>query len=199
MDIIKQVAGYCTKLLSLSKCKNLPFHNLIHTQEVVENVLFLCDQLKVNKHERMIVLLAAWFHDTGFSETYKGHEEVSKRIAKEFLSDSKLVVLETIDAVCMCINATKMPQNPSNQLAAILCDADILHISNAHFFYRKLLLRREWELYCDKKVDDLTWHQLNLDFLQTQHFKTSYGKDALEIEKQKNIVKVKNILCYYGV
>lgn len=194
--IINNVAEYCTDLLSNSSCNKLPFHNLQHTIEVVQNVKYLCVAMNINQQETDMLIIAAWFHDTGFSVTYKGHEEESKLIATAFLKNQE-VNIDFIDKICNCIDATKMPQCPASKLAQILCDADVFHISNSHFFYRKLLLRREWELFCDNKVSDLEWHKLNLDFLKKHHFKTTYGKKTLTTGKQENILKVEIILEYY--
>lgn len=193
---IKNVAAYCTDLLTSSKCAALPFHNLQHTKEVVQNVKYLCAAMDVNEEVTAILVIAAWFHDTGFSVTYKGHEDESKVIAGRFLKQQEMG-MEIIDKVCICIDATKMPQCPTTEIAEILCDADIFHISNSHFFYRKLLLRREWEVFCDSKVTDLEWHKLNLEFLKKHHFRTVYGKEILEQGKQENIGKVAQILRYY--
>lgn len=194
--MIKGVATYCTDLLTTSKCKELPFHNLQHTKEVVQNAKYLCAAMDINEKDSEILLVAAWFHDTGFSKTYKGHEDESKVIAQAFLKEQK-VDNDFIEKVLNCIDATKMPQCPTTALAEVLCDADIFHISNSHFFYRKLLLRREWEVFCDNKVTDLEWHKLNLEFLKKHHFRTVYGKDILEQGKQENLHKVKQILEFY--
>lgn len=174
----------------------LPFHNLQHTIEVVQNVKYLCAITNVNQHETNILIIAAWFHDTGFSIAYKGHEEKSKLIATKFLKTLK-ISSDYIENVCNCIEATKMPQNPTTEVAKLLCDADVFHISNSHFFYRKLLLRREWEMFCDYKLDDLEWHKLNLGFLKNHQFSTAYGKKILEKGKQENIQKVESILNSY--
>lgn len=194
--MIKSVSQYCSNLLTTSKCKELPFHNLLHTKEVVQNVTYLCAAMDVDEQDTKALLVAAWFHDTGFSVTYKGHEDESILIATTFLNQQKVDKM-FIDKVCNCIDATKMPQCPTTKLAEVLCDADIFHISNTHFFYRKLLLRREWEVYCDNKVTDFEWHKLNLEFLKKHHFRTIYGKDILEQGKQENIEKVERILDYY--
>ncbi|WP_249559759.1 HD domain-containing protein [Cellulophaga sp. 20_2_10] len=190
------VAAYCTDLLTISKCKELPFHNLEHTKEVVQNVKYLCAAMDINHVDTELLIVSAWFHDTGFSKTYKGHEDESKKIATKFLLELG-IRNEMIENICLCIDATKMPQNPTTVLAAILCDADFFHISTPHFYYRKLLLRREWEMNCKKRTTDKKWHQLNLDFLKNVHFKTEYGKNALEVGKQENIKKVQRILEYY--
>lgn len=194
--MVQKVAEYCTELLSNSKCKELPFHNLQHTIEVVQNVKYLGAAIDINPQDSEIVTIAAWFHDTGFSITYKGHEEESKNIATAFLKQQK-VDKSFIDKVCSCIDATKMLQSPTTPLAEVLCDADIFHISNAHFFYRKLLLRREWEVFCDMKSTDLEWHKLNLEFLKKHQFKTIYGKEKLTKGINENITKIERIIgCY---
>lgn len=194
--MINNVSEYCSDLLTTSKCRELPFHNLQHTKEVMQNVKYLCAAMDISEQDTEVLIIAAWFHDTGFSVTYKGHEDESKRIATAYLKLQK-ANQDIIDKVCNCIDATKMPQCPTTKLAEILCDADIFHISNSHFFYRKLLLRREWEVFCDNKVSDLEWHKLNLEFLKKHHFRSIYGKDILEKGKQENMDKVERILDYF--
>ena len=80
--MLQQVEKHCTKLLLESKCTKLPFHNLVHTQEVVSHVKLISKELGLTVEETEPILIAAWFHDTGHSEAYQGHEDVSKRLAK---------------------------------------------------------------------------------------------------------------------
>lgn len=194
--MINNIAAYCTNLLTTTKCKELPFHNLQHTKEVVQNVKYLCAAMDINEEHTAILIVAAWFHDTGFSKTYKGHEDESKTIASKFLKQNK-VDAGFINKVKECIDATKMPQNPSTKLAKILCDADLFHSSNPHFFYRTLLLRLEWEMYCNLKTTDNEWHLLNLKFLEQQNYKTEYGINYMETGKFENINKLKQVLEFY--
>jgi len=196
MSIIARVENYCKDILTNSDCRKLPFHNLRHTQEVVSNVKLLSRELQLSASARELLEIAAWFHDTGFFETYKGHEEKSIAIAINFLNSEGLNV-DSIDLISSCIKATKMPQQPDNEYAEVLCDADIFHISTPNFFYRKLLLRREWETFCDLHLSDLEWHNLNLEFLKEHHFKTSYGQKILEAGKMENLKKVQQIIEYY--
>lgn len=196
MSLTAKVENHCTDILANSDCRKLPFHNLRHTQEVVNNVKLISQKLQLSASERELVEIAAWFHDTGFCETYKGHEEESIAIAIKFLTLEGLDA-HFIDTICTCIKATKMPQQPENKYAEVLCDADIFHIGTPNFFYRKLLLRREWETFCDLNLNDLEWHKLNLEFLHKHHFRTSYGQNVLEVGKIDNLKKVKQIIEYY--
>ncbi len=193
----KKVADFCFQILTKSHCNQFPFHNVTHTEEVVSQVAILCNHLVISEEEQELIEIAAWFHDTGFRETYAGHEAISVKIATSFLEQNGYPS-EKIQLIISCIEATKMPQRPSNLYAQILCDADVLHISQPQFFYRKLLLRREWELILNQYYADIEWHRLNLQFLHNHEFFTSYGKSILQEGKDLNEEKVRNILRWYG-
>ncbi|WP_204306740.1 hypothetical protein, partial [Klebsiella pneumoniae] len=74
-------------------------------------------------------MLAAWFHDTGFSSGQaEGHEETSVQIATQFLQ-SRHTDEGIMQRVASCIRATKMPQSPVSLIEKILCDADLQHLA----------------------------------------------------------------------
>ena len=194
--MIEKVEEYCRTILTSPQIEKLSFHNFEHTQEVVQNVKYITAAMDINLEDTNLLIVAAWFHDTGFSKAYKGHEEVSMELATNFLVKLGFDTSD-IQRVCSYISATKMPQTPTTKLAEILCDADIFHISNLHFYYRKLLLRREWEVFCDIQMTDKEWHTFNLEFLENFHFRTTYGIQFLESGKQENVERVKQILKFY--
>lgn len=195
--LLEKVTSHCEHILTSSRCAMLPFHNLEHTKDVVKNVKRIGEYEGFWKEEIETLEIAAWFHDTGHSECYSGHEDVSKRLAEEFL-EKEGCSREIIAIVLACIEATKMPQSCSDHYAAALCDADILHIGTSDFFFKKLLLRREWDLMGVMKVSDNDWHILNRDFIHGHHFKTKYGKEVLEKGKLENERKVDYILSFCG-
>lgn len=194
--MISKVEKYCLKILTTTKCSQLPFHNNQHTIEVVENIQVIGENLNLSKSELEPIKIAGWFHDVGFCEKYNGHEDVSVIMAKEFLIKHGYD-FDLIQMVVSCILATKMPQKPTNKFAEIVSDADMFHIGTDVFFYRKLLLRREWELEFNKISTDLEWHILNLKFLQGHKFFTSYGKSILMQGQNKNEERVKNLISLY--
>lgn len=190
---IKGITRYCSDILQSDKCKNLPFHNFAHTQEVIENVFLISDAIGLQPKEADFIVIAACFHDTGFSEKYQGHEEVSKRLAAQYLAKANCTKKE-IEMVLSCIDATKMPQNPTDIYAEVLCDADLLHLGTPNFLYRNMLLRKEWELFCDIVMTDDEWLLHNIKFLEEHRFKTAYGKEVLEEGKQENLYKLKQLI-----
>lgn len=142
---IESITTYCSDILQTDKCKQLPFHNFTHTHthEVIDNVFLLANAIGVLPKAADIIAIAACFHDTGYSEIYNGHEDVSKRLATEYLKKTQYSEVE-IDRVCACIEATKLPQNPNYIYAEVLCDADVFHLGTSNFLYRNWLLRKEW-------------------------------------------------------
>lgn len=63
--------------------ENLPssflYHNYKHTQQVVENTKEISENYQINVKQKNTLLLAAWFHDTGYTQIYNGHEKKKRR------------------------------------------------------------------------------------------------------------------------
>lgn len=193
--MIDKTIEYCKGILMSMECLRYPYHNLAHTQEVVANVTIVSKDLYFSKEEIEMVQIAAWLHDIGYSRGYRNHEEASKQIANQFLNKENLGQ-EKINLICAMIEATKTPQRSKNIYEKVLCDADLFHIGSSDFFYRKLLLREEWEQYHNVILSNKEWYELNLEFLKNHQFKTEFGKSILEKGKQRNISKIVELLCY---
>lgn len=187
-DIISSAKDFVEHLLKEELPDNRLFHNLQHTSKVVAAVREICDYHKISVDEKEMLLLAAWFHDTGHVVTYKGHEDISCKIAIEFFnkigydSNRRLKVLELI-------RATSMPQRPQNLLEQIICDADLFHLSLPEYCQMQELLRKELEHFLGKRFIDEEWQQKNIGFLKNHEYFTSYGKRILSPLKQENILE----------
>jgi HD superfamily phosphodiesterase len=126
-QILSAARNFVTEIYVHKVKPEFVFHNLDHTEDVAEACSRMADHYQLKEDERFILILAAWFHDTGYSlGNAAGHEEESVRIATEFLTGYK-VDETTIQKVSSCIRATKMPQSPVSQVEKILCDADLFH------------------------------------------------------------------------
>ena len=118
--VLQEAQAQVTGMLQNKLHKNIKFHTLQHTQEVVAACQVLADYTHLGDDDRFALYLAAWFHDTGYtSGNPTGHEEVSIRIANQFMN-TKQINEEVRAKVRNCINATKMPQTPDGQLEQII-------------------------------------------------------------------------------
>ncbi|RYY41717.1 MAG: phosphohydrolase [Chitinophagaceae bacterium] len=163
------------------------FHNLSHTQQVVAAAQELAAQYSLSDDDLFVLLVAAWFHDTGFrSGKAEEHEKESIRLATAFLQEQG-VDDETIQRVSSCIQATRMPQSPLSTVEKILCDADLYHLGGPDFKKITDQLHTEQETYLGKRLSKKEWRQRNIEFLETHQYFTDYAQQNREPQKQEQI------------
>jgi HD superfamily phosphodiesterase len=185
--LIVEAEKFATHLLNAKLDTSFLYHNLTHTQRVVEKAKELAEQSALTDSEKQILTLATWLHDIGYTKNIKNHEEESVIIAKDFLSEHQYPQ-KNMDAVCDLILATKMDYEPKTTLEKIIRDADCAHIGSKNYIEVSELLRKEWELTCNKTLTEMEWLNENINFLSTKHrFHTTQA--ALNWDKRK----VKNI------
>ncbi|GAO42886.1 Pycsar system effector family protein [Flavihumibacter petaseus] len=162
------------------------YHDLRHTTAVVTAAETIAARYDLSSRDREALMIAAWFHDTGYSRTYMDHEAASMRIASDFLR-SRNAGEDLIQLVSGCIRATKMPQSPQTLIEEILCDSDLFHLGTEDFTEDTKLLRKELNTAFGKDIGKKNWRKANLEFLQGHHYYTSFARQNLEPGKQRNI------------
>src|SRR5690606_11904232 len=186
-QILQEARDFTTTYLDKKVNKLFVYHTLDHTIEVLKAAEAIASQYNLSDEDQFALMLAVWFHDTGYSEGVPmGHEEKSQSIAEEFLTQHK-VSDEIIRKVKNCIMATKMPQTPTNEIERIICDADLHHLGGPHFEKKDELLRKEINNLQDEKIKRKEWKRNNIEFLRRHRFFTSYGQKTLEPVKQKHL------------
>lgn len=186
-NLISDTEKFTVELLNNKLDNKFVYHNLAHTQRVVEKATELAELAKITEVEKKYLLLSAWLHDTGYTETIDKHEQHSVKIAENFLKN-KGCNKEDIDAVSQLILATQMDYEPKNQLEKIIRDADCAHIGSKNYIDISELLRKEWELTCDRTLTEDEWLDENINFLSTKHrFYTNEASTIWDKGKGKNL------------
>src|SRR4051812_27255625 len=86
LNILQAAQDRVTRTFREDVDPHFVFHNLGHTQQVVAAAQELAAQYPLSEDDHFALLLAAWFHDTGFrSGKAEEHEKESIRLATEFL------------------------------------------------------------------------------------------------------------------
>lgn len=185
--LIAEAEKFATSFLNENLDPKFTYHNLAHTQRVVEKADELSKLANVDEKQKQLVLLASWLHDIGYTKSIKNHEEEGVIIAKDFLNKQKISEQE-INTICELILATKMDAVPKNQLEKIIRDADCSHIGSKNYIEVSELLRKEWELKCDRKLTETEWLDENINFLSTKHrFYTNEASSIWDKRKGKNL------------
>lgn len=187
-DIIGRAEVFVEHLLKEQLPESRAFHNLQHTSNVVAAVQKICDYLNISEEGQEVLLLAAWFHDTGHIFTYEGHEDISCKIADGFFNKMGYDPTRRLKTHEL-IRATIMPQRPQSLPEQIICDADLFHLSLPEYCQTQELLRKELEQVFSKRFTDEEWQRQNIGFLKKHQYFTTYGKRILSSWKQKNILK----------
>lgn len=187
--IIEKTQSYVSDLLNERLTENHVFHNLKHTVEMVEAAQEIAGHSDVSNEDFEIVIIAAWFHDTGHIETYDRHEEASCRIAQDFL-EKESYPKEKINRVIQLIMTTKRDKAPENKLEAILHDADIIHVGKKGSLKKGKRLREEWQSILDKQFTDKEWFELDKSFYSDSQFYTQYAIETYNEMRLKNLNKL---------
>ncbi|MDO6599398.1 Pycsar system effector family protein [Tenacibaculum sp. 1_MG-2023] len=188
--LISKTENFVINFLNSNLEKSFVYHNVSHTQRVVEKTGELIEVLDLSEIEKENLIIAAWFHDVGYTKVMDGHEKEGVKIAAKFLKENGLAS-ERIDAISKMILSTEMGVAPVSEFEKILNDADCSHLGSKNFSYLTELLRREWELSKDRVLNESDWLSENIDFLTNKHrYYTSAASKIWDKQKSKNLAQL---------
>lgn len=190
---IIEMAEKAASGLILSLPKNMVYHNLNHTWDVVKAANKIGTYAGLSQDEKEILIVAAWFHDTGFKYDYNLHEDKSIEVAKEFLEKNNYPEDKTAKVIS-CIQTTKSGNKPKTLTERVLNDADFIHLSKKSYFNKLHLLKSELEQVNGEKLSDMDWFKDNLQFLKSHRYYTEYGKTILNPKVEKNVERQTSML-----
>ncbi|REC61420.1 phosphohydrolase [Chryseobacterium pennae] len=194
MSILDKAKNY-VEILFKDKLSSVYFyHNFIHTAYTVNKAEEIMKHTPVSEEDQEKVLVALWFHDTGYIECAMNHEERGVEIMKGFLHQENYPE-SYISEIEKLILATKITYVPQNILEKIVKDADFSHFAGHDYNDISDALRKEWELTNVRCFSNEEWNAGNLDMLKNKHtFYTDYAKENWEPLKKKNIKKIEKKL-----
>ena len=186
--LLDKTKTYVTQLLSEQLNNNYLFHNLKFTQNTVEKTEELLDSYENDDVNKSEILIAAWFMNTGFSESHQDHVPKSCELAKDFLNknskDKKLIT-----NVCTLIEAAWSAKEPKNEEERILKDGLTSYYAMEDFEELLGLLRMEQESlnHNPRSIDEL--RKEYIEILQTNHhYYTDYAKENWQEQKEENVL-----------
>ncbi len=189
-DIITRASAHARDILNA-----LPqwaaYHSITHTEEVVEVCGEIAAAAGLSPADHEAAILAAWFHDTGYTEMVEGHEERSAQLAEKFLT-AEGYPKDRIEKVTQAILSTRMPQTPESMLDAVVCDADISHIGRKGFFRKSDLMRIEFERRTGNKYSRRDWLSMNIEFVAKHKFHTEYAQNEFRKRRLKNLTRLQD-------
>ncbi|MAT54393.1 MAG: HD family phosphohydrolase [Saprospirales bacterium] len=172
-DILDRVSGHLEVFFRKRIEDAYVFHEFQHTRQVVDAVEELCNHVGIDGEKRLLLKIAAWFHDAGYDKGPEGHEQRSAAYAREFMQ-GKGFSEGDIAFVERCILATNTNTTPTDEYEMLLRDADLSHLGKANYWERCSRIRQELALTRNKIMSEAEWVTFEIDFL-TRH---SYFTEA---------------------
>jgi predicted metal-dependent HD superfamily phosphohydrolase len=188
--LLKAAQEFASQLITTKVSKEVTFHTLQHTREVVAACLKIAEQENLTDEELLALQIGAWLHDTGYSAgKAKGHEAVSVLHMEDFFNRHPAEAA-FIEKVKGCILATRMPQSPQTRIEEIICDADLFHLGSPDFKAKSKLLRDELTGFIGEEWSKKDWRQNNIAFLEAHNYFTAYGRKILQPAKEAHLAKL---------
>ena len=193
-SITQDSENYIRTLFEKEIGEHLHYHDILHTEYVAQQAEIIGRHSNLDPDDIAIVVVAAWFHDSGFVSISDGHEEASKDIASKFLKE-KGMPGDFVDRVLLCIEATKMPQDPGDDLLArVLCDADMAYLSEDFYLERTALLRKEWNQGSGKSFSKKVYYEETVELFKNHNYYTDYAQLTFSEGKDRNFQKLNALL-----
>jgi len=194
-SLVKEAEIYVRDLLDNELSKDCLFHTINHTMDVVRNAEIIGDYSNLCEECKDVLRIAALFHDVGYIDSYENHEVESAAYASKFLT-SKNVEESIVKQVVESILATKMPQNPMDDISKVLCDADLMNMTFDDYFEQIDLMRQEWGKTGKAKLNKEEAYKTSLEFFKSHQYHTEYGQKILQPKKEKTESKIKSKLAF---
>lgn len=183
---LQMVEDYVQSILKEKTPAQNAYHNLEHTQDVVQSAIEIGIGERLTPDKMEIIQTAAWFHDTGYIEKIEDHEELSAMFASNFLYEENYPP-EKIEIIVSCILATKVPTKPNDHLQEIICDADLNHFGRKTFFERNDRFRIEVQNYSNHNITEYEWLTKTINFFTRHRFYTDYALKNFSEQKEENL------------
>lgn len=192
-NIIEEISQYISNLFDKRLPASFLYHNMRHTKDVVHTSSEIAEKSGLDNEDIELLLIAAWFHDTGYIESIENHEEKSAEMAEEYLSKMNYP-REKISAVTRTILSTKIPQRPDNDIEKILCDADLAYMGSNDLLEKIELLREEWALTLNRIYTDHEWFNASMNFIESNSFHTEFARKKFEGKRKKNLALLQQMI-----
>lgn len=167
----------------------LTYHSPEHIEDVYQAALRYALAENLNDFETKILCTAVLYHDSGFLVSTDNHESHSCDLARDELPEFGYSSLD-IDAICHMIEATRIPQRPTNRIAQILCDADLDYLGRDDYFVIADTLYREL-LALNILSTEMEWIDVQIRFLESHEYQTESARKWRNEGKQKVLTIVK--------
>ncbi|MEM2131147.1 MAG: hypothetical protein QXR96_01360, partial [Candidatus Woesearchaeota archaeon] len=143
--------------------------------------------------DKLLLSIAALFHDTGFIDQYIENEPKCAEKAREYMTKMGYSE-EQISVVENAILNTNMKEPPKNKIEQILRDADLAYlgfrkrgfIAGIEKLRQETLSYKESPLYNAAQSKEI-WYRSSIGFMEKHEWFSNAAKERFDEKKRKNL------------
>jgi predicted metal-dependent HD superfamily phosphohydrolase len=188
----EKMRQWVVELLARCSLKELHYHSVQHTLDVAAAAVRNAGLERIEGEERQLLLAAALFHDTGFTQAYRDNEPLAVEVARQALPGFGFTPPQ-VAHIGELILATRMPQRPATRLAMILCDADLDYLGRGDYLELSGRLRREWAAY-GARPGEREWLEGQVRFLEGHRYFLESVRALRDPGKRQNLERIREAL-----
>jgi len=170
----------------------LVFHNFGRARALVDACRDIADGAKLDDGDMSVLLLAAWFHDTGYAVGPKGNRKQSAEVARAFLAEQR-ELQELADEVAAAIEDSDSP-SPDKPVREVLHDALLVPIASKNYLELAEQFRLERERRNGEVHSDVEWSNICIAFFDNHRFLTRYAQLEYNGRRAGNLVRLHKLL-----
>lgn len=187
--LIEESRFYVKDFLKQNLDFRCTYHNFEHTAGVINAAQELSQVAKLTDLDQEDLILAAIFHDVGYTIEKENHEHRSANIAREYLL-SKGLQQHRVKRIGEIILATKLDSKSTDPLHRLIKDADMYGLAANNYDEIASRLLNENNLMDGTALTSQSWIEQNISFLKAHEYHTKAGKKLYKKAKKKNLKRL---------
>jgi HD superfamily phosphodiesterase len=187
--LVAESEKYISALLAEKLPENIIFHDLEHAFLLKHYAETIGEHAGLTAEEMNILRICALFHDTGYVNSYENCNEESVAIASAFLAQQG-VDKQMISHVAEIIRSGRIPQNPRDKIAEVLCDAEMTYIASDNGIEQFDLLYDETAISKQSPGKRNVFEQKYIAYFNAHTYFTDYGKTILQPKKEAAVIRL---------
>ncbi len=195
-DLLRAAAEHVFQLFRNAKQDNpLVYHGFRRAREMVDACKEVAKGAKLDEDEFEPVVLAAWFHDSGYATGLDGNPEKSIELLRGFLAaQDQPQSLREAAVACLSRVGNGVPDRSGTLREDVLHDAMLVPLASKSYVEDSELLRLELERRKGKLYSDVEWTQKCIAFFESHPFRTRYAQLEYNARRAANLVRLHKLL-----
>jgi predicted metal-dependent HD superfamily phosphohydrolase len=178
------------RLFSRMNMPNLPYHNFAHAEQTAQDAMIFGIMENVPYNDLYLLGVEGYVHDTGFDPRRNDNEERTAKSVQQALANSYYGFKDSeLSKIGELTRSTKIPQQPTNILEQIICDADMSNLGTPSFFDAAERVRQENGIALGR-----AWYEHLHQLLKGHKYFTRAARTLRDEGKAKNLLLLEKII-----